>query len=143
MTPKLYEAMKANLLAKQSPLVRSHINTYFEWLKSIKPEEVVDAIELGTTPQQAYKQLGATHVRLGIAAARGFLKVMPRYRNQLKEVATPKLAMHTLKFENPTVFAVIQKYGKRGTEFVEKWVNGALEILGVLPKQEEQQRQQA
>ena len=142
MTPKLYEAMKANLLARQNPLVRSHVNTYFEWLKSIKPEEVIDAIELGTTPQQAYKQLGANPVRLGIAAARGFLKAMPKYRAQLKEIATPKLAMHTLKFENPSTFAVIQKYGKRGGEFVEKWVNGALEILGVLPKQEEKPRQQ-
>lgn len=143
MTSKLYNAMKANLLAKQNPLVRSHVNTYFEWLKTIKPEEVIDAIELGTTPQQAYKQLGANPVRLGIAAARGFLKAMPKYRNQLKEVATPKLAMHTLKFENPTTFAVIQKYGKKGTQFVEDWVNGALEILGVLSKKEEPPRLQA
>jgi len=140
MTPKLYNVMKANLLAKQNPLVRSHVNTYFEWLKTIKPEEVIDAIELETTPQEAYKQLGANPVRLGIAAARGFLKAMPRYRAQLKEVATPKLAMHTLKFENPNTYAVIQKFGKKGTEFVEEWVNGALEILGVIPKEEQQRK---
>ena len=143
MTPKFYNAMKANLLAKQNPLVRSHVNTYFEWLKTIKPEEVIDAIETGTTPQQAYKQLGANPIRLGIAAARGFLKAMPKYRLQLKEVATPKLARLTLKFENPDTFAVIQKYGKRGTEFVEKWVNGSLEILGVLPKPQEEQSRKA
>jgi len=65
---------------------------------------------------------------------------MPKYRAQLKEVATPKLARLTLKFENPTTYAVIQKYGKKGTPFVEQWVNGALEILGVLPKPKEEQK---
>jgi len=133
MMPKFYNAMKTNLLAKQNPLVRSHVNTYFEWLKTLKPEEVIDAIEMGTTPQQAYKQLGANPMRLGIAAARGFLKAVPKYRAQLKEVATPELARLTLKFENPTTYAVIQKYGKKGTQFIEEWVNGALEILGVTP----------
>jgi hypothetical protein len=140
MTPKFYNAMKTNLLARQNPLVRSHVNTYFEWLKTIKPEEVIDAIEMGTTPQQAYKQLGANPIRLGIAAARGFLKAMPKYRAQLKEVATPKLARLTLKFENPTTYAVIQKYGKKGAQFIDQWVNGALEILGVLPKPQEEQK---
>jgi hypothetical protein len=141
MTPKLFNIMKTNMLAQQNPLVRSHINTYFEWLKTIKPEEVVDAIEKGVTPQQAYRQLGANPVRLGIAAARGFLKTMPKYRNQLKQIATPQLALLTLKYENPATYAVIQKYGKKGTQFIEQWVNGALEILGVQPKQEEQPRQ--
>jgi len=136
MTPKFYNALKTSILSKQNPLVRSHINTYFEWLKTIKPEEVVDAITLGTTPQGAYRKLGANPVRLGIAAARGFLKAMPKYRAQLKEIVTLDLALLTLKFENPSTYAIIQKYGKKGTSFVEQWIKGALEILGVLPKEE-------
>jgi len=138
MTPKFYNAVKTNMLSKQNPLIRSHINTYFEWLKTIKPEEVVDAITLGMTPQQAYKRLGVNPVRLGIAAARGFLKAVPKYRNQLKEIATLDLALLTLKFENPSTYAIIQKYGKKGTQFVNQWINGAMEILGVTtpPKQE-------
>ena len=143
MTPKMYTAIKENILAKQNPLIRSHVTTYFEWLKSIKPEEVVDAIEMDITPQQAYRQLGANPIRLGIAAARGFLKVMPKYRAQLKEVATLDNAMLTLKFENPTTFHVIEQYRKKGIDFMQTWINGALEILGVIPKQEEQTREQA
>ncbi len=134
MTPKLYNALKQALLAKQNPLVRSHVNTYFEWLKTIKPEEVVDAIEMGVTPQQAYQNLGANPLRLGIAAARGFLKAMPKYQQQIREIATPELAMLTLKYENPQAYHVIQKYGKRGEQFVKDWVNGALEILLGAPK---------
>jgi len=138
MTPKFYNAIKTYKLSKQNPLVRSYVNTYFEWLKTIKPEEVVDAITLGMTPQQAYRQLGANPVRLGIAAARGFLKAVPKYRAQLKEIATLDLAILTLKFENPSTYAIIQKYGKKGTQFMEEWINGALEILGVITPQKQE-----
>jgi hypothetical protein len=134
MTPKLYNALKQNLLAKQNPLVRSHINTFFEWVKSINPEDVVDAIEMGITPQQAYQNLGANPIRLGIAAARGFLKTMPKYKLQLQQIATPELAMLTLKFENPATYQIIQKYGKRGQQFLEEWLKGAQEILGIIEK---------
>jgi hypothetical protein len=134
MTPKLYEALKNNLLSKQNPLVRSHANTYFEWLKTIKPEDIVDAIEMGTTPQQAYQNLGANPIRLGIAAARGFLKAVSKYQQQIREIATPELATLTLKFENPQAYHVIQRYGQRGEQFVKDWVNGALEILLGAPK---------
>lgn len=136
MTPKLYNALKQNILAKQNPLVRSHINTYFEWLKTIKPEDIVDGIEMDITPQKAYQNLGANPIRLGIAAARGFLKAMPRYQQQIREIATPELAMLTLKFENPQAYQVITRYKEKGTQYVKDWVNGALEILLGKPKKE-------
>ena len=137
MTPKFYNTLKTNLLKKQNPLVRGHVNTYFEWLKTIRPEEIVDAIEMGITAQQAYRQLGANPLRLSIAAARGFLKATPQYQTQLREIATPELALLTLKFENPRAYAIIQKLGKKGTEFVKQWVQGALEIFGASPKPSE------
>jgi hypothetical protein len=131
MTPKLYEALKQQRLQQVNPIARSHINTYFEWLKTIKPEEVVDAIEQGTTPEQAYKALGLSPLRLGIAAARGFLKVAKKYQNQLRQVATLNLALLTLRFENPSTYAIIQRYGNRGTQFLNTWIKGSLGILGV------------
>jgi len=137
MTPKFYNALKTSLLSKQNTIIRGHVNTYFEWLKTIRPEEVVDAIEMGITLQQAYRQLGANPIRVGIAVARGFLKTMPKYRAQLKEIATLDLALLTLKFENPTTYAIVKKYGEKGTQFVEQWIQGALEILGVVPKPSE------
>lgn len=131
MTPKLYEAMKQHQLQQLNPVVRGHINTYFEWLKSIQPEDAIDAIERGTTAQQAYKSLGISPLRFGIAAARGFLKLAPKWQEQLREVANPETALMTLKFENPTTYTVIKRYGKRGSTFLENWINGALEVLGV------------
>ena len=132
MTPKLYNALKEAQLRQLSPIVRSHIGTYFEWIKSIKPEEVVDGIYKGTTPQQAYKNLGINPLRFGIAAARGFLKIAPKYQNQLKEVATLETALLTLKFENPATYKILESYGERGQQFLETWVHGSLEILGVV-----------
>lgn len=131
MTPKLYEALKQQRLAHINPIVRSHVNTYFEWLKSIRPEDVIDAIDRGTTPEQAYKALGISPIRLGIAAARGFLKVAKGYQQQLREVATLDLALLTLQFENPPTYNLIRQYSDRGTQFLETWVKGSLQILGI------------
>ena len=133
MTPKLYQALKEARLKTVSPIVRTHINTFFLWLKSIRPEEVVDAIDKGITAEQAYKNLGLNPFRFGIAAARGFLKTpqAAKYRDQLKQIVTYDLTITTLKFENPNTYAVIQGYGDRGKQFLETWMHGALKILGV------------
>jgi len=131
MTPKLYEHLKQQRLQQVNPIARSHVNTYFEWLKSIKPEEVVDAIEKGTTPEQAYKALGISPIRLGIAAARGFLKVAKKYQDQLREIANMDLALLTLRFENPRTYTIVKQYGPRGTQFLNTWIKGSLAILGV------------
>lgn len=131
MTPKLYETLKQQRLQKVNPIVRTHISTYFDWLKSIKPEDVVDAIDKGTTPEQAYKAMGFNPMRFGIAAARGFLKVAKKYQDQLREIATLETAMLTLRFENPATFAILTRYGERGTQFMKTWIKGSLEILGV------------
>lgn len=131
MTPKLYNELKEYRLRSVSPVVRGHINTYFEWLKSLRPEEVVDAIDKDITPEQAYKNLGLNPMRFGIAAARGFLKVAPKYKQQLKDIATLDLAITTLKYENQSTYVILTKYGKRGEVFLQKWIQGALTILGV------------
>lgn len=109
------------------------MNTYFEWLKNIQPEDVVDAITRNISAQQAYRELGANPMRLGIAAARGMLKAAPKYRERLNETMNPDLALLTLKFENPTTYQIIMQYGEKGKDFVAKWVEGAKEILGVIP----------
>lgn len=131
MTPKLYETLKQQRLKNVSPIVRTHIGTYFDWLKSIRPEDVVDAIDKGTTPEQAYKTLGLNPMRFGIAAARGFLKVAKKYQDQLRQIATLDMALLTLRFENPRTYAIITRYGDRGTQFLNTWIKGSLQILGV------------
>ena len=131
MTSKLYEALKQQRLEHINPIVRSHISTYFDWLKSIQPGDVIDAINRGTTPEQAYKAMGLNPMRFGIAAARGFLKVAKGYQKQLREVASLDMALLTLRFENPPTYDIIQKYGDKGTQFLNTWINGSLAILGV------------
>jgi len=139
MTPKLYNAIKAQKLKQVNPLARRYVNTYFEWLKTIKPEEIIDGITLGITPEQAYHKLGANPIRIGVAAARAFLKTHPRYALQLRQIANLDLAITTLKYENPNAYAIIQKYGDTGKEYLKNWINGTLQILGAMPKTEAKQ----
>jgi hypothetical protein len=130
MTYKLYEARKEHLLQQAPIMARSYINTYFMWLKSIQPVDVVDAIEQGTTIEQAYHNLGINPLRMGIAAARGFLKVSKSSQAKLREIATVDLTLTTLKYENPGTYDVIQRYGERGQTYIRLWIQGALKILG-------------
>lgn len=134
MTPKLYLATKEQYLKQLNPLARTHISTYFDWLKSIRPDDVVDAIEQNKSAQQAYRQLGANPLRVGIAIVRAFLKTHPQYAKELQKIANLDLALTTLKFENPHTYAIIKRYGERGTQFVQNWIQEALEILGAVPK---------
>lgn len=143
MTPKLYGALKENLLKRVNPLARSYVNIYFEWLKSIKPEQIIDGIELGETPHEAYRKLGANPIRISIAMTRAFLRTHKKYAAQLREVANLESAITTLKYENPQAYTIIKKYGEKGTEFIKKWIQGALEILGALPKQQVAQKRKA
>ena len=131
MTYKLYEARKENLLSQAPMMARQYLNTYFMWLKSLQPIDVVDAIEQGKTIDQAYKELGINPLRLGIAAARGFLKFSKPSQAKLREIATVDLTLKTLKYENPATYDVIERYGDRGTAYVKQWIQGALKILGV------------
>ena len=131
MTPKLYETRKQAIMHQIPTVARSYVNVYFDMLKGLNPMDVVDAIESGKTIQQAYKELGINPLRLGIAAARGFLKISKNYQEKLKEIATLELALTTLQFENPNTYAVIQRYGDKGKAYLQNWVQGALEILGV------------
>jgi hypothetical protein len=130
MTYKLYEARKENSLQQAPLMARSYINTYFMWLKSLQPIDVVDAIEQGKTIEQAYKELGINPLRMGIAAARGFLKISKTSQAKLREIATVDLTLMTLKYENPGTYDVIQRYGERGTAYIKQWIQGALKILG-------------
>jgi hypothetical protein len=133
MTPKLYQATKEQYLKQLNPLARTHISTYFDWLKSIRPQDVIDAVELNKSIHQAYRQLGANPLRVGIAIVRAFLKTHPQYAKELQKAANLDLALTTLKFENPQTYAVIKRYGDRGTKIVQEWIKGALEILGAIP----------
>jgi len=129
MTPQLYNAIKEAHLSKH-PL-RSHIETYFEWLKTISPEEAVDYIEMGKTLKEAYDR-APYKWRLAIATARGILKSAPKYREQFKSIVNDlDLALTTLKFENPITYQIIQQYDERGREFVKQCQKEALIIFGI------------
>jgi predicted RNase H-like HicB family nuclease len=130
MTYQFYAARKEFELKKAPAIARQGINLYFEWLKNIKPTDVVDAIEQGKTVEQARKEASIA-MRLGIASARGILKSSKDLQIKLKEIATIDLALMTLKYENPRTYQVIESYGEHGIIYLKTWIQDALKLLGV------------
>ena len=130
MTYKFYAARKEYAMQQVPTVARSSVNLYFEWLKNLKPLEVVDAVENNTTIEEARKRASIS-TRLGVATAKGVLMVNKNLQQKLREVATPDMTLMTLKYENPETYSVIQGYGERGEQFLEKWVKDALKMLGV------------
>jgi hypothetical protein len=130
MTYKFYAARKEQAMLQVPAIARSSVNLYFEWLKNLKPLEVVDAIERNVTIEEARKKASIA-TRLGVATAKGVLMVNKGLQQKLKDVATPDMTLMTLQYENPQTYDVIQGYGERGEQFLEKWVQDALKMLGV------------
>ena len=130
MTPKFYQLMKEKMLAKHNALIRSHVETYFDWLRTLNTEDIVDAIETSTSLKDAYSK-APFKWRLAIAGARAFLKSSKKYAAQFRSVVELELALITLKFENPAAYTVIQQYGERGMNYLKQSLQDALVIFGV------------
>lgn len=130
MTYQFYAARRDFELKKVPAVAKRCVSIYFEWLKNLKPTDVVDAIEQGKTIDQARREASIA-MRLGIATARGILKSSKNLQQQLKQVATPDLALMTLQYENPATFKVIESYGERGATYLKTWIVDALKMLGV------------
>ena len=130
MTYKFYAARKENAMQQVPAVARSSVNLYFEWLKNLKPLEVIDGIERNVTVEEARRKASIA-TRLGVATAKGVLMVNKSLQKKLKELATPDMTLMTLQYENPQTYDVIQGYGERGTEFLKQWVSDALKMLGV------------
>jgi len=123
------------MLKKVNPIVRDHINTYFEWLKNLRTDDVTVSIETGETLKKAYEH-APYRWRLAVALARGFLKAAPKYREQFKQFVNMDIALMTLKYENPQVYAIIQRYGQRGIDYLKQCLEDAKELFGLTPKAE-------
>lgn len=129
LTPQAYQKIKEKILAGQK--VRTHIETYFEWLQTIEPMDVMNFIETGKSLKDAYQE-APTRWRLAIAIGRGVIKSVPKYRSQLEQlIKDANVTLTTLKFENPAVHQLIMRYGEQGTQFLKECQESALEIFGL------------
>ena len=127
----MYQRLRDTQLRKIHPTARFYVKQYFNYLTELKSEELIDAIETGQPVKNYYDKLGIDPRRFAIATARGFLKTSPRSKARLKEAVSLDLVLTTLKYENPTVYAIIKKYGKKAKEHLNQDIADALEILGV------------
>ena len=131
--PRLYEEMKRQTLKEIPPILRGYTEDYFEYLKNIKPEQLIDGIENQKTLKSYYNENPSTALRLSIAMTRGLLKVLKSYREQLNKVLSPEIALLTLKYENPVCYEIIQRYGKKGKEYLEACIDDVKTLLNLKP----------
>lgn len=134
MTPELYDHIKANILKKQHPVVRPHLNEFFKWLKGLDALDVYDALEKGETVKEKYEQKRFIPIRLSIAAARGLLKASPGLRAKAEKAFSLDLARLVLRFENPEVYQVLKDFDPN-EEYLRENIRATKEILalGVKP----------
>lgn len=130
ITSKIYSAIKDRELRKLTPLARTHIENYFEFIKALHPDDVIDSIEYGESLKQKYDK-ASMGIRINVAMARAVLKVSPQLQKRFKEVLSSQLVKYTLKFENPSVYEIIMRYGERGEKYLQGCLSDSLEIFGV------------
>ena len=130
ITPKVYKAIKEKVLQRFGPRTRSHANDFFEWVISINPNDVIDAIEYEESLYDKYER-APLGLRISIATARAFIKVSPRLQKQFKDSLTPQLIRRIFQFENPEVYDVILLYRERGDEYIESCIKDSLRIFGI------------
>jgi len=131
ITPEVYQKLKEDIIEDQPSVIKPHILDYFEWLKSLDPLDVYDAIETGQTVKDAYnKEKPFSPFRTSVAVARGVLRVTPWLKTRAKEAFNEEIARLTLRFENPDVWDVIQKFDQKG-DYLRSNIQAAKEILGL------------
>ncbi len=130
ITPKVYLGIKERTVRRFTPLARTHVENYFEFIRNINPSDVIDSIDYGESLWDKYEK-APMGIRISIAMARAFLKASPRIQREFKKAITPSLIGYTLKFENPNAYKVIEMYGEKGQEYLKMCISDSFKIFGI------------
>lgn len=130
ITPKLYEQIKRQVIEEQHALVRPYLEAFVNFLRSLDPLDVYEAIEQGHTIKNYYDQSGNYDLKITLAAARAILKASRSMREKLNKAMNPSFAKLVLRFENPEVYEIVTRWG--GDDYLEKNIRDFKKILGVI-----------
>ena len=131
MTVTLYQTIKSNIVRKQHPVIRPHVNEFFRWLKSLDALSVYDALEKGETVKDRYDEMRFNPIRITVAAGRGLLKVSKSLRAKANKAINLEVARLVIRFDNPKVHQVLKMFDPE-EEFLRKNIQGTKEILGLI-----------
>lgn len=123
--------MKEDALKGLSPLERSYIEDYLDYIRHVELYDVADAVAEGKTVKD-YKERAGQGLKLNIAMVKTLIRPYPEVQKRLSKVVTPRLIKYTLKFENPDVYNFLVRIEKLDEWLVQN-IRDALTMLGVQP----------
>jgi len=91
---------------------------------------MIDAIERNETLTIQYENSPKlSDFRMSIMLARNFLKTFPQYWKRLEPAFDKELILLMYKFENPACYKIVERYGRKGFEFVAQCCKDAKTLL--------------
>ncbi len=128
ITKATYLADKMMQMQRVPKLARPIIKQYFDFLKELTPEQVMDWME-GTERLKDTYQRATFGERIAFAGARGLIKASKRIKDGANKVICFKVAALTIRFENPECWEVIEAFGEDGIKKLKEGIEDIKEIL--------------
>lgn len=133
ITMETYIAAKLENLARVPKLARPFVNQYFDFLKKLEADQVLDWMEGNERLKDLYKKASFAE-RIAFAGARGLIKSSRRIKEGAEKAINWQVAAYTIRFENPEAWEVIEAFGDEG---IDKLKQGIEDIKVILKLKEE------
>lgn len=128
ITVESYIADKITQMHRAPKLARPIIRQYFDFLKELTPEQVMDWMEGSERLKDFYKR-STFPERIAFAGARGLIKASKRIKDGANKVICFEVAALTIRFENPEAWEVIEAFGEDGIKKLKEGIEDIKEIL--------------
>jgi len=128
ITKDTYIADKIMQMQRAPKLARPIIRQYFDFLKELTPEQVMDWMEGSERLKDTY-QRATFGERIVFAGARGLIRYSKRIKDGANRVICFEVAALTIRFENPEAWEVIEAFGEDGIKKLKEGIEDIKEIL--------------
>ena len=128
ITMETYIADKITMMKRVPKIVHPLIRQYFDFLRNLTPEQVMDWMEGNERLKDTY-QKSTFPERIAFAGARGLIRASKRIKDGANKVICYEAAALTIRFENPEAWGVIEAFGEEGTKKLKESIEDIKEIL--------------
>jgi len=128
ITPATYIAAKQTYMAQVPKLARPFVDDYFDFIKGLQPDWVLDWMEGNERLKDLYAKRSFPE-RIAIAGARGLLRSSRKMQDGARRAINFEVTAATIRFENPAVWEVIEAFGQEGINKLKQGIEDIKEIL--------------
>jgi len=128
ITLATYIAAKQTYMAQVPKLARPFVEDYFDFIRSLQADWVLDWMEGGERLKELYAKRTFPE-RIAIAGARGLIKSIPSVKKGALRAINFEVTAATIRFENPDVWEVIEAFGQEGIDKLKQGIEDVKDIL--------------